>query len=215
MDEKYTAKEEISDEDLAVLAVNEPAYFGEIMKRYEKPLARYIKRTMPSFRESVDDVLQEVFLKTYMHLKDFDRSRKFSSWIYRITHNYLVSALRKESIRPKIVSLDGGATPGTYDRYLADETLDQSDATYAKEEVDRVMISIPENDRKILFMWFVEEKRYHEIAQILDKPIGTVGVLIRRAKNRFKEQYVLERDSREKKAGIRLSRSSYPVMRLS
>jgi RNA polymerase sigma-70 factor (ECF subfamily) len=184
-----------TDEELVRKSLQEEGYFAEIVKRYEKPLARYVRRIMPSMRDSVDDILQEVFLKTYMHLKDFDPNMKFSSWIYRITHNHIVSALRKEQSRPKTVSLDMEMR-GIFD--YADECTEHEDAKYAKEEVEQVLKTLPKNYREILSLLFIEEKRYREISQDLRKPVGTVGVLVQRAKKKFKENYMQRREMERK-----------------
>lgn len=180
----------ITDEELVKKALAEQGYFGEIVARYEKPLARYVVRIMPSMRGSVDDILQEVFFKTYLHLKDFDPNMKFSSWIYRIAHNHVVSSLRKEQSRPRTVSLDAEMR-GIFDR--ADDAADYGDAAYAKEEVGHVFQSLPENYREVLLLLYIEEKRYKEISRDLKKPVGTVGVLVQRAKKKFKENYLLRR----------------------
>jgi RNA polymerase sigma-70 factor (ECF subfamily) len=131
-------------------------------------------------------------------LKDFDPNMKFSSWIYRIAHNHIVSALRKEQSRPKTVSLDMEMR-GIFD--CADECMEHEDAKYAKEEVEQVFKSLPKNYREILSLLFIEEKRYREISQDLRKPVGTVGVLVQRAKKKFKENY-MQRRERERKNEI-------------
>lgn len=48
--------------------------------------------------------MQEVFIKVYRNLNGFDSSLKFSSWIYRITHNQVISEHRKHQARPKMVT---------------------------------------------------------------------------------------------------------------
>lgn len=192
---------ELTDGELVLLSLADRENFGALIDRYERPLARYVVRLMPSMRDSVEDILQEVFLKIYLHLKDFDQKQKFSSWIYRITHNHLVSRLRMQKSRPKTVSLDNGKA-GAFDRYLADNNAEARDAEYVKEEVDTIIRSLEDKYREILTLWFIEEKRYEEISKKLGKPVGTVGVLIRRAKKKFVEQYEFERDLRERKLSL-------------
>lgn len=181
----------MTDEELVILTLEDQEYFGIIMERYKKPLARYVVRTMPSMRDSVPDILQEVFIKTYFHLNNFDRTRKFSSWIYRIAHNHLVSALRKIKSRPKTVSSDGEEY-GIFFQSVVDEYSDGWEALYAKEEVGKVMNSLEDKNREIIALWYMEGKCYLEISRILNKPVGSVGVLLRRAKEKFKEIYLQE-----------------------
>jgi len=183
--EQYTQK---TDEELVLLTLEDREVFAYIIDRYEKPLSRYIVRLMPSMRDSVEDILQEVFIKVYVNLRGFEGNLKFSSWIYRITHNHVISLLRRQKARPTVVSLDADENE-TLARFTADENIDRKDAKYAKEEVSYIIGILPEKYREVLILRYMEEKDYEEIADILKKPVGTVGTLISRAKAVFKEEY--------------------------
>lgn len=177
-----------TDGELVKLAIQDQKFYGCLMKRYEKPLGRYIRRIMPSIGESLDDALQEVFIKTYLHLNAFNDDLKFSSWIYRITHNHVVSELRKNSSRPQTVSLDGSEY-GVFAEQTIDESANKQNARYAKEEVEYVL-GVLENDyRDVLVLRFLEGKDYTEMSDILKKPIGTIGTLLSRSKIQFQKEY--------------------------
>jgi RNA polymerase sigma-70 factor (ECF subfamily) len=186
MEDRCTDK---TDEELVALVLKDQEYFGCLMKKYSTPLSRYIVRIIPSFRDSVDDILQEVFIKIYLNLNGFDPSLKFSSWIYRITHNHAISLLRKENSRPKTVSTDNNDEYDFFERYIADEQINNKEMRYAKEEVAYVLENIDQKYREVLVLRYLEEMNYDEIGDILKKPIGTVGTLISRAKTIFKEEY--------------------------
>jgi RNA polymerase sigma-70 factor (ECF subfamily) len=179
---------EKTDEELVVLALENQEFFGCLMKRYKDPLSRYVVRIVPSFRNSLDDVLQEVFIKIYLNLRNFDPSLKFSSWAYRITHNHAVSLLRQESSRPKNVSTDNDEY-NFFERYVADGQLNEKEIRYAKEEVSYVLGMLDQKYREVLILRYLEEMDYEEISDILKKPVGTVGTLLSRAKIIFKEEY--------------------------
>ena len=178
-----------TDEELVALVLEDQEYFGCLMKRYTAPLSRYIVRIVPSFRDSLDDVLQEVFIKIYLNLNSFDSSLKFSSWAYRITHNHAISLLRKESSRPKTVSTDSNDEYDFFERYMADGQPNEKEIRYAKEEVSYVLGTMDEKYREVLILRYLEEMDYDEIGDILKKPVGTVGTLISRAKTIFKDEY--------------------------
>ncbi|MCK9351189.1 MAG: RNA polymerase sigma factor [Candidatus Paceibacterota bacterium] len=186
MDERCTEK---TDEELVALSLEDQEYFGCLMRRYTAPLGRYIIRVVPSFRNSIDDVLQEVFIKIYLNLRGFDPSLKFSSWAYRITHNHAVSLLRKEKTRPQLVSTDND-TYDFFERYVADGQPNENEIRYAKEEVSRVLAEIDQKYREVLILRYLEEMDYEEISDILKKPVGTIGTLLSRAKAIFKDEYV-------------------------
>jgi RNA polymerase sigma-70 factor (ECF subfamily) len=186
MEDKCTGH---TDEELVALALVNQDYFGCLMQKYTAPLSRYIVRIIPSFRDSIDDVLQEVFIKIYLNLNGFDPSLKFSSWIYRITHNHAISLLRKEQSRPHTVSVDNDEYD-FFERYVADEQTSNKEMRYAKEEVAYVLQNIDQKYREVLILRYLEEMNYDEIGDILKKPMGTVGTLISRAKTIFKEEYI-------------------------
>jgi len=85
---------QLTDEQLALLSINDHASFGVLMRRYEEKLLRYAKRLVYK-KEDAEDVLQEAFLKIYLNLNDFKKEARFSPWAYRIVHNEAISFLRR------------------------------------------------------------------------------------------------------------------------
>lgn len=180
---------EKTDNELVRLSLKDEGYFYCIIVRYEEPLLRYIRRISYSTKEDAEDILQEVFLSVYQNLNDFDESLKFSSWIYRITHNKTISAWRKASSRPKIISTDEDNDLFKFiasDENILKDLEKKCDAKLIK----KVLGNIDEKYRDPLVLKFLEDKDYKEISDILKKPMGTVATLINRAKNKLKEELV-------------------------
>src|SRR5665647_2625090 len=59
--------------------------FDLLVERYQSRLLNFVYRTVGD-RERAEDLVQEVFVRVYRHLARFDRSKKFSTWIYTIIH---------------------------------------------------------------------------------------------------------------------------------
>lgn len=175
-----------TDEELVALALGNQDYFVHIVERYEQKLLSYIIRISGLGREDAEDVLQEVFIKTYVYLNSFDSRLKFSSWIYRITHNEVINSYRKKKVRPQsALDLD--------DKFLDNLASDMRtdghmEGLYLKENVRRVMEHMEPRYREVLVLRFWEDKDYSEISDILKKPMGTVATLISRAKANFKKE---------------------------
>lgn len=174
-----------TDNELVGLSLKDPDQFLYLSKRYEKKLLRYIIRISKFSREEAEDILQEVFIKTYYNLNGFDSSLKFSSWIYRIAHNETVSAIRKKSVRPAI-SLQLGEFEKFGDIFEITEDIDNK---INRKIINQVLSRLDEKYREVLILRFLDEKDYIEISDILKKPISTVGNLIMRGKKIFKEEY--------------------------
>lgn len=173
-----------TDEELVILTLQDQNYFLYLIRRYEAKLLRYIFRISSFTKEEAEDVLQEIFIKVYTNLNNFDPDLKFSSWIYRITHNQVISHYRQHKSRLQEVSLDineNFITTITDDLDLNKEI----DQLYLKEHLQEGLYKLPLKYREVLILKYLEDKSYQEISDIIKKPTGTVATLINRAKKSF------------------------------
>jgi len=176
-----------TDEEVVALTLENPDAYAFIVERYEEKLLRYIMRISAGTREDAEDVLQDVFLSAYKNLNDFDQELKFSSWIYRIAHNKVISHFRKVTARPKTTTYEGDSQ--LLNILASDEDMERDlEKKYTTGEVRDVLDTMDERYREVLVLKFLEEKDYKEISDILEKPMGTVATLINRAKKQFKEK---------------------------
>ncbi len=174
-----------TDNELVKLSLDNPDHFLCLIRRYEGKLLHYIMRISKFRREDAGDILQDIFVKTYYHLNEFDDGLKFSSWIYRIAHNQTVSEIRKKSSRPSVPF-----EKEDLDRFeYVFDIIKEIDNSLDREKIDKALSLLDEKYREVLVLRFLDEKDYVEIADILKKPISTVGNLILRGKKLFKEEY--------------------------
>jgi RNA polymerase sigma-70 factor (ECF subfamily) len=169
------------DEALVGLVLANPDYYACLVNRYTEGLRRYVLRLgcRPS---DVDDVLQEVFLNVYLHLNDFDKKLKFSSWLYRITHNQTISFFRKVNVRPTVELTD---LEPWQELVLSSCPSAQLDKTILTARTKAVLDQLDPRYREILVLKYFEEKDYNEMSDILKKPMGTIATLVNRAKKQF------------------------------
>jgi RNA polymerase sigma-70 factor, ECF subfamily len=180
-------EEEKSDIELVELTLQNQDNFLYITKRYKDKLFRYIMRLTNIDPEDAEDILQEVFLKVYINLNDFDPDMKFSSWIYRITHNQVISHFRHTKSRPQgnAVSIeDSGVLNLSADLDLNKEV----DIGFLRENIFKVLDTMDVKYREVLVLKFFEEKDYKEISDIIKRPMGTVASFISKAKQEFKNE---------------------------
>ncbi len=175
----------LDDRELVAAALRDRNSFALIVRRYEPLLSRYLRRLLGWSSQSTEDVLQDVFVKAYLNLNDYDRKRPFSPWIYRIAHNEAMSFLRKRRAEPYVISGEEGML-------LLDRVLDSFNVQEAIDRTrleDRVRTAVGDMDpryRSALVLRYLEEKNYKEISEILRLPMGTVATLINRAKKRLR-----------------------------
>lgn len=174
---------ERTDEEIAQLvqAGNiEP--FGELVKRYEAKMMRYARKFL-SISEDIEDVVQEVFIKAYVNIKSFDSKKKFSSWFYRIAHNEFVNALKKHK-RKRVFSffeLD------ILLPYSFVEDVKDADRQETQKMVDKCLDKLEPKYREPIILYYLEDLNYREIADILRIPISTVGIRLKRARQKLKK----------------------------
>ncbi|MFA4999801.1 MAG: RNA polymerase sigma factor [Patescibacteria group bacterium] len=178
---------EKSDEELVNLALKNRDDFLYLVDRYKNRLTAYIRRLTKASPEDAEDILQEIFIKVYLNLNEFDRDLKFSSWIYRITHNQVISRHRRLKARPEgyAVDIDDAAA-----RRLASDIdiAASADLTILKENILKILDHLAPKFREVLVLRFLEEKSYEEIADIIKKPAGTVASTISKAKLEFRQE---------------------------
>lgn len=179
---------EKSDEELAAFSINSHEAFALLVDRYKNKLLSYIRRMSNLSDDDAKDVLQDIFLKVYLNLNAFDSSLKFSSWLYSIARNQIISNYRKIKIRPEgnINHVDD-----VFLEKLASNTNieEHFDNKILKDKIIKTLNSLKDKWREILILRFFEEKDYNEISEIIRKPSGTVASMLNKAKKEFKERY--------------------------
>ncbi len=164
----------LSDEEVVEITrtKNKEAY-SEIIKRYQGKLMRYAKYLVND-NERASDVVQDAFIKAYINLNSFDTKRKFSSWIYRIVHNEAVNLINKyKKEKPLFENIDFDSGINIEEEYTQNEV---------RKMVKNCLEEMSLLYREPLSLYYLEEKSYKEISDILRIPIGTVGTRINRAK---------------------------------
>ena len=171
------------DEELVALVLSNWDFFLCLMKRYEAKLFGYARRITNLRDEEIEDLLQDVFIKVYRNLNDFDKELKFSSWIYRITHNEVINNYRKSQARPQAAWEDNEEILNNIaSEFSIEKEIDHS---FLKDNISSIMAEMDGKYKEVLILKFLEEKDYKEISDILKKPMGTIATLVNRAKKQF------------------------------
>jgi RNA polymerase sigma-70 factor (ECF subfamily) len=176
----------MSDEELALqVRRGDVELFAPLVERYEQKLLRYGRKFL-STREDIEDIVQDVFMSAYQNIQSFDTAQKFSPWIYRIAHNAFVNGLKKRS-RSKVVFVD-------FDTFVSHPAYDdpaprEREHEEMKKMIERGLEKLEPKYREVLILYYLEEIPYKEISDILEVPISTVGVRLRRGKEALKKIY--------------------------
>lgn len=185
MDRNYTDN---SDDELVELSKEDPDIFEVLVVRYERRLFAYIKRISYFSTEDIEDILQEIFIKVYRNLNEFDNYFKFSTWIYRIARNTTFDAIRKKHTRPQSVRLEDD----DFVKIFRSST-DLEKELKIKDELTKIksiIESLPFKYKEVLILKFIEEKSYEEIMDIVKKPKGTIATLISRGRGMIAKEII-------------------------
>lgn len=169
----------LSDEKIVELVCKkDKEIFSEIIKRYQKKLFQYINY-LTQDKEKTKDIVQETFVKSYINLNSFNTKKKFSSWIYRIAHNQAMNFFNKNKNQ---VSLDEKIN--LRDNFDLEEEVIKKEI---KNNLNQCLEKLPIIYKEAIILYYLEEKSYEEISDILKIPIGTVSVRINRSKSLLKK----------------------------
>jgi RNA polymerase sigma-70 factor (ECF subfamily) len=180
------------EDDAAVVSAflgGEERAFQELVERYQTRLLNFIYRTIGD-REKAEDLVQEVFIRVYRHIHRFDRTKKFSTWVYTIASNLAKNELRNRSRNPLVLFQTIKGNWDDEDRPLQfEDTTARPDDMYRKrhlrELVEETVAKLPEHHREVFVLRELEGKSYEEIADITDCNLGTVKSRLNRARNAF------------------------------
>lgn len=182
---------EKSDTELVRLSLDNQDNYAFIINKYEYKITKYINRLGNLSSEDVEDLIQDIFLKIYKNLNNFNPELKFSSWIYRIAHNETVNKFKKNhSVNLDFDDIDFFINKMSDCIDCHKENIENDlDNKALKIKINEIFNKMDIRYKEILMLKFIEEKDYNEISDIIKKPINTVGTLISRAKKQFKELY--------------------------
>jgi RNA polymerase sigma factor (sigma-70 family) len=156
------------------------------IKKYQRLVAAIVFRMVYNAADR-EELSQEVFLKIFAHIKEFQGAAKISSWIGRITSNTCINHLRKkrlplfDDVAGPGQSLENIAGSSPTPAYLDEQT---NSSLNLQKEIDR----LPAHYRLILTLFHFSEMNYDEIGQTLKMPAGTVKSHLFRARQKLKER---------------------------
>ena len=149
--------------------------FARVYADHKESVWKRVSRYASS-QEDREDLFQEVFLRLYKALPRFRGEAKLDTWIYRIVVNTSLNFLKK---RKRYAGLKD-----ILSRFRFIEEREE----VKEEELFKSLEKLNPQQRMILIMADVEEKKLEEIAQMLNIPIGTVKSNLHRAREMVKKE---------------------------
>jgi len=162
--------------------------YAELMQRYERKIYAFIFHMLKSsgMESLADDLSQETFYKAYRSLETFrEVEASFSTWLYTIARNTVLSELRKMSNKVQVSMDQTGFMPyASFDAMPEQTLLRNEKVTMVREAIN----NLPEKQRSALILREYDQLEYQEIANILGQTVSAVKSLLFRARASVKMQ---------------------------
>lgn len=134
--------------------------------------------------ETAEELAQDVFVKAFQSLESFKFESKFSTWLYRITYNAVISNLRKKRLETADIDNVQLSETEVMDTYNAlTELKNNEQRIYIKQAIEQ----LKEEDAIMITLYYLDENSVEEIGTITGFTISNVKVKLHRARKRFYE----------------------------
>lgn len=170
--------------DAATLGSDEQAY-GELMKRYKKPVYHMILKMVRNV-DDAEDLTIEAFAKAFKNLHRFKKDYTFSTWLFRIATNNAIDFIRKKKL--ETFSLNTSFKNDNGDSVnidVEDHNLDPQEEAIKTQKIELIHVfvtKLPPKYQRLVKLRYFDELSYDEIAKELDAPLGTVKAQLHRAR---------------------------------
>jgi len=184
----------LSDEALMVrIAGSDARAFEILVRRHQRPILNLIYRAIGN-RVQAEDVAQEVFLRIWRAAGNYEPQSKFTTWVYRITVNLCLDALKEAQRNKPAVDLYAGAE-------AQDENVDALDGCERAPSPEELLIdaegrgrifaalhALPANQRLAVVLAKFDGLSYDEIGRVLECSVPAVESLLVRAKKTLRKR---------------------------
>ena len=147
--------------------------FEELVYRYKNSLYQYIM-AMVQDEGAAGDLFQEVFISFFKHADKYQPRGKFKSWLFLTARNKVLNFFRD---RDPLASLDQTDEEGN--AFLHDTLPDGAPSPLeglagreTEEEIRRASLTLPQRQREMIYLR--QYLSFKEIAELMDRPLGTV-----------------------------------------
>lgn len=137
---------------------------------------------MLSHEQDGHDAAQDTMVKVLRNLDRYDPGRPFATWVFQIARNTCIDEHRRRRRRPsreaKEIADDRNPSP-----------LQIAASQQRAEILEQALQDLPPMYREVIVLYHFEHKKYTEIAEVLDLPMGTVMNRLFRARKKLRLAY--------------------------
>ena len=152
-----------------------------LVERYHKGLILHLYNLIHN-EQTAKDVAQEAFIRAYDKLSQYNDAYAFSTWLYKIADNIAIRHMQQAKVTQDISEIE--------------ETLpedkpsmaEMADRAFTHKIVRNAVDTLPAGYRQVIALYYWDNFSYEEIAEIINRPIGTVRTWLFRAKEELRKE---------------------------
>ncbi len=176
------------DEDVVLIRKilsGDDSAFNILVEKYQESIHSLAWRKIRDFHYA-EDIVQDTFLKAYNKLPTLKNPNQFAGWIHTIANHLCIDWLRKQ--KPEMQSLESvrleEIEESSYSHYrLEQQMIDRTE--YSHELVKKLLDSLPENERKVVTLYYLDEMSTKEIGEFMGVSVNTITSRLQRARKRL------------------------------
>lgn len=138
-----------------------------LVVKYRERLYWQIRRMVHS-HDDADDILQNVLIKVWRYLDNFEQQSQLHTWLYRITVNETLTFIRQQK-RKATVAIDEAPVEAS-----AGSTGGGPDSAAIQQLLEKAMNTLPEKQRMVFSLRYYDEMPYEEMSRVLDTSVGAL-----------------------------------------
>ncbi len=149
--------------------------YSQLVRQYQSQVRQSLRQWCKGDHALADDLAQETFIKAYRALQSFRGDSKFSTWLYRIAYNVMVSYFRKHKPMADESAIESEQQHLSQDMQAVD----------AKRDIQAAMAQLSEDQQRSIHLCLERGFSHQEAADIMNIPLGTVKTNVLRGKQRL------------------------------
>ncbi|MFP9126348.1 sigma-70 family RNA polymerase sigma factor [Niallia sp. BSM11] len=173
------ALEESINGDLSIQ--NREKLLNQIMDEYGQSLL-HLAYSYVGRREIAEDLTQEIFVKCYQKLEQYQKRSSLKSWIWRIAINHCKDYLRSWHHKHIVFSEEEVRHIPSAEKEVENQVIQKDE----DQELVKAVFHLPDKYREVIYLYYFEELSIKEISGLIDVNQNTIKTRLKRAKELLK-----------------------------
>jgi len=169
--------------------------FDKVYKKYYNQVYYHVNGKLGNNPIVAEEIVNDVFIKAYEHIANYDvQMSKLNTWLITIAGRKVIDYWRSKAKRnyDNTALIDGYVDESGNETYqVGADIMDGQNSLENKElgaTTSKAMQGLCERDRDLVTLFFVDQKSYDEISEIMDMPLGSVKGTLNRCRAKLQKK---------------------------